>query len=227
MGSPRPPDTQLHGRQLRLARTVWLALALPTIGLYLAGVPVYFAYLVTSCPAAACTNDQLSPDTLRTLHTLGLSVGFYAAYTVALTGAFLGLLLIPLSIGAAILRARLWDIDLLINRTLVYGALTACVIGLYVLIVGALSTLFQASSNLLIPLGATGLVAVLFQSLRDRMQRGVNQLMYGEAPAPAVDRRLGRGERQERRPDRNQPAADAGEQHVCQPDRKPYGAAGR
>jgi hypothetical protein len=76
--------TWLRGRTLLLARTAWLAVALPTIGLFLAGVPVYFAYLLTPCPVAACTNGQLALDTLRTLHTLGLSVGFFAAYTVAL-----------------------------------------------------------------------------------------------------------------------------------------------
>jgi hypothetical protein len=82
-GLATPPATTLRGRQLRLARIAWLALALLTIGLYLAGVPVYFASLLTPCPDAACTNGQLTPATLRALQALGLSVGFYAAYTVA------------------------------------------------------------------------------------------------------------------------------------------------
>ncbi|MFL5805929.1 MAG: hypothetical protein ACJ8CR_29855 [Roseiflexaceae bacterium] len=79
-----PPVTTLRGRRLRLARTAWLVVALPTIGLYLVGVPVYFAYLLTPCPDTTCMNGQLAPDALRALHALGLSVGFYAAYTVAL-----------------------------------------------------------------------------------------------------------------------------------------------
>jgi hypothetical protein len=45
---------------------------------------------------------------------------------------------IPISIGIAIPRYRLYDIDLLINRTLVYGALSTCVVGIYVLVVGYL-----------------------------------------------------------------------------------------
>jgi hypothetical protein len=80
--APTPPS--LRGRQLRLAQAAWLAVALPTIGLYLTGVHVYFASLLAPCPDAACTNGQLTPDNLHALQALGLSVGFYAAYTVAL-----------------------------------------------------------------------------------------------------------------------------------------------
>ncbi len=110
----------------------------------------------------------------------------------AMTIMTLSMLLIPLSIGAAILRHRLFDIDLIINRTLVYGALTACVIGIYVLVVGYLGVLFRVQDNLLVALSATGLVAVIFAPLRDRLQRAVNRLMYGERDDPyAVLSRLG------------------------------------
>ncbi|HEU5101245.1 MAG TPA: GAF domain-containing sensor histidine kinase, partial [Roseiflexaceae bacterium] len=105
---------------------------------------------------------------------------------------YVGFLMVPLSIGMAILRARLWDIDLIINRTLVYGALTASVVGLYVLVVGYLSTLLQTSGNLFVSLVATGVVALLFQPLRNRLQRGVNRLIYGERDDPyAALARLG------------------------------------
>jgi signal transduction histidine kinase len=101
-------------------------------------------------------------------------------------------LLVPISIGIAILRYRLWDIDVLINRTLVYGTLTACVVALYVLVVGSLGTLLQAQGNFIVSLLATGLVAILFQPLRERLQRVVNRLMYGERDDPyAVLSRLG------------------------------------
>ena len=91
-----------------------------------------------------------------------------------------------IAIAFAIFKYRLYDIDLLINRTLVYGALTACVIGVYVLVVGMLGTLFQAQGNLVIALLATGLVALLFQPLRERLQRGVNRLIYGERDDPVA-----------------------------------------
>jgi len=91
-----------------------------------------------------------------------------------------------LTIAIAILRYRLWDIDILINRTLVYGSLTFIVIGIYVIIVGGLGTAIQGNGNLLISILATGLVAVLVQPLRDRLQRGVNRLMYGERDDPVT-----------------------------------------
>jgi len=94
------------------------------------------------------------------------------------------LVFIPLAIGIAILRYRLWDIDLIINRTLVYGTLTVSVIGLYVLVVVVLGSLIQARGNLLLSLLTTGLIAMLFQPSRDRLQRAVNRLMYGERDDP-------------------------------------------
>jgi two-component system, NarL family, sensor kinase len=93
---------------------------------------------------------------------------------------------IPMSIGIAILRYRLWDIDFIINRTLVYGALTIGIVALYIFLVGALSLVSQTSGNLLISLLATGMIAFLFQPLRERLQRGVNHLIYGERDEPYV-----------------------------------------
>ncbi|HEX6710815.1 MAG TPA: GAF domain-containing sensor histidine kinase [Rubrobacter sp.] len=109
-----------------------------------------------------------------------------------LTATNVALLLIPLSIGVAILRYRLWDVDVVINRTLVYGALTASVAGIYVLIVGSLGALLEARGSLAVSLPAAGVVAILFAPLRQRLQRGVNRLMYGERDEPyGVLSRLG------------------------------------
>ncbi len=94
------------------------------------------------------------------------------------------LLIIPGTIGFAVLRYRLWDIDLIINRTLVYGLLTVSVLGLYILVVVGLGTVFSALGNLFLSLLATGLVAVLFQPLRLQLQRAVNHLMFGERDEP-------------------------------------------
>ena len=101
-------------------------------------------------------------------------------------------LFIPLSIAIAMFRFRLWDIDPIVNRTLVYATLTALVIGIYVFIVSYLSVLFRTDANFIISFVATGVVAVIFQPLRERLQHGVNRLMYGERDEPAaVISRLG------------------------------------
>jgi len=105
-----------------------------------------------------------------------------------------GLLGIPVAVDIAILRHHLYDIHRIINRTLVYGILTAAVVGSYALVVGASGVLLQSSAevNLLLPVAVTGLIAVLFTPVRNRLQLAVDRLMYGERDDPyAVLSRLG------------------------------------
>ncbi len=103
------------------------------------------------------------------------------------------IMLLPVAMAVAIFRHRLWDIDIIISRALVYGALSICVVAIYVIAVGWLGTVFRTGGNLAFSLVATGVVAILFQPLRERIQRGVNRLLYGERDEPyAVISRLGR-----------------------------------
>ncbi len=111
------------------------------------------------------------------------------AYDINLIVVFLGF---PLMIGIAIFKYRLYDIDILINRTLVYGGLSLGIIAVYGLVVGVTGMLFQSRGNFLFALLATGLVAILFQPMRERLQRSVNRLMFGERDDPyAVLSKLG------------------------------------
>jgi signal transduction histidine kinase len=120
-------------------------------------------------------------------------IPFWGIYDYILNVAVFALLVVPVFTYIAIVRYHLYDIDVVINRTLVYGALTACIVGIYVLAVVALGALFQVQGNIAVSLSATGLVAVLFQPLRSRLQRSVNRLMYGERDDPyAVISRLSR-----------------------------------
>jgi hypothetical protein len=87
---------------------------------------------------------------------------------------------IPVAVGVAILQYRLYDIDVLINRTLVYGALTATLVGIYfgsvVLLQYAFRT-FTGDSQLFI-VASTLLIAALFNPLRQRIQSLVDRRFY-------------------------------------------------
>ena len=94
-----------------------------------------------------------------------------------------GLLLIPLTLGIAILRYRLWDIDILINRTLVYGTLTGLLALVYFGLVVVLQALFkqvtgQVGASPLVIVISTLAIAALFQPLRHRIQKIIDRRFY-------------------------------------------------
>jgi signal transduction histidine kinase len=108
---------------------------------------------------------------------VGGFVGGLWSEDVANALILLGLIALPVAVGIAILRHGLYDIDLLIGRTLVYGGLTAAVVVVYVALVGGLSALFHRSAGFWLPLLATGVAALLVQPLRAELQRRVNRLL--------------------------------------------------
>ena len=98
------------------------------------------------------------------------------------TGTVIGaMLLIPLSFGVAILRHHLWDIDVVINRALVYTLLTGLLVGVYVGSVVVLQRLLQPltgqDSDLAIII-STLVIAALFQPVRRRVQAGIDRHFY-------------------------------------------------
>lgn len=93
-------------------------------------------------------------------------------------------LLVPVSIAIAVLRHRLFDIDIVINRSLVYGGLTAAVVLVYVSTAAVLGSLLRAEGAFAASLLATGVAALAALPVRDRLQRAVNRLMYGDRDEP-------------------------------------------
>ncbi len=95
----------------------------------------------------------------------------------------LAIMLLPLSIGISILRNQLYDIDRLINRTLVYGSLTSILALIYFGCVVLLQNLVngltgQAGQSPLIIVGSTLAIAALFQPLRRRIQAIIDRRFY-------------------------------------------------
>jgi hypothetical protein len=97
------------------------------------------------------------------------------------TAFFVLMLLIPISIAVAVLRYRLYDIDILINRTLVYGTLSATLIALYFVGIVVLQRLFvvlTGQQSTLAVVASTLLIAALFNPLRRRIQSFIDRRFY-------------------------------------------------
>jgi signal transduction histidine kinase len=110
--------------------------------------------------------------------------------------------MLPVAIGVAVLRYRLYEIDILLNRAVLYGSLSAVVAAVYLAVVAVARWLFGVERSLAVQVLATVLAAAALWPLRDRVQRGVDRLFYGDRGAPyEALTRLGR---------RVEEAADAG-----------------
>ena len=128
------------------------------------------------------------------LATLAVSLGSLAApqasfvtddalLVVNILGFAVGL---PIAIGIAVLKYRLYDIDIIISRTLVYGSLAVFITAVYVGIAVGIGTLIGSGGkpNLALSILATAIVAIGFQPVRERLQRIANRLVYGKRATP-------------------------------------------
>ena len=91
------------------------------------------------------------------------------------------LMLIPISIGIAILQYRLYDIDVVLRKTVVVGVLAVFIGLVYVAVVVGLGSFADSPA---LRIGATALVAIAFQPMRDRANRWANRLVYGARATP-------------------------------------------
>jgi signal transduction histidine kinase len=95
-------------------------------------------------------------------------------------------LALPATIGVAILKYRLYDIDIVINRAVVFGGLAAFITVVYVAIVVGFGALVGTSGkpNLALSILATAIVAIAFQPVRERVERFADRLVYGKRATP-------------------------------------------
>lgn len=154
--------------QLERQQTKWVVFGLLWFMLF--SVPLLAIPLASSQPL-------ISPP--KTPATLTFQIGYLSVF-------YGNAIFMLIAIAFAILRYRLWDIDIIINRTLVYGILTALVLGIYVAVVGGLGALLNATDNQVFALIATSIVAFSFQGLHQRVQRTVNRMMFGQRDEPQV-----------------------------------------
>jgi signal transduction histidine kinase len=91
---------------------------------------------------------------------------------------------LPIAIGFAVLRYRLYDIDLILNKALVYGGLAVVITAVYVLIVIGFGAIVGNSRQFLLSIVTTALIALAFQPLRQRAQRLANRVVYGQRATP-------------------------------------------
>jgi len=114
-------------------------------------------------------------------NTLYPAVGLTWVWWVGLILTAIGVVSSPVAMGVAIFRYRLYEIDIIINRTLVYGSLTAMLVALYFVVIVVLQSLFVVligEKSTLAVVGSTLIIAALFTPFRRRIQSVVDRRFY-------------------------------------------------
>jgi hypothetical protein len=126
-------DTDLHGRWLLGARIVWVIVVLPTLGLFVASIPSYFAYLhILSATPTTDLGAQLARQDVQQIQMVGLSIDFYAWYSVILTSIFV----IVYSLVGLVLFLRKSE-----NRMALFASFTLVVFSIQAINLNAVQTL--------------------------------------------------------------------------------------
>jgi signal transduction histidine kinase len=93
-------------------------------------------------------------------------------------------IVLPLAIAVAVLRHQLFDIEVVVGRTVVYGLLTAALVLVYATVLAVAGATLPAGGEGIAPVLAVALVAVAFAPLRDWLQRQVRRRLYGDRAQP-------------------------------------------
>jgi signal transduction histidine kinase len=131
--------------------------------------------------------------TVGILYAFALVLSFNSTWTSSSTPGWLVVLqtlavgsfgLIPIAIGISVLRYHLFDIDLVINRALLFGAMAIFITAVYVAIVIGAGALVGRQASPVLSAAAAGVVALAFQPARRRAQRLADRLVYGQRATP-------------------------------------------
>lgn len=120
------------------------------------------------------------------LMTFQLAAGGESQNPLVYLGFSLAVVPIPVAMGVAIVRHRLFDIDVVVSRSLVYAGLAGFITAVYIGVVVGVGQLVGAGDepSLLFQVAATAFVAVLFQPVRRALQRWANRLIFGQRSTP-------------------------------------------
>ncbi|HEY6650694.1 MAG TPA: hypothetical protein VI364_00180, partial [Actinomycetota bacterium] len=113
---------------------------------------------------------------------VAFSVGFFFDSAVVSAIVSISLVFLYVAIGIAMLKHNLYEIDLIINKTITYGAIAAFITAIYVIVVVVIGAFIGVTEG--VSLIATAVVAVAFQPIRRRAQQIANRLVYGERATP-------------------------------------------
>jgi signal transduction histidine kinase len=138
----------------------WLVSAATIVGV------LYAVALILSIPFQWTTED--TPPPLFVLQTL----------------AILAFVLIPVAIGVSVLRYRLLDIDVVINRALLYGALAIFITLVYAAVVVGIGAFVGSKASPFLSAAAAAIVAIAFQPARRRLQHLADRMVYGKRATP-------------------------------------------
>jgi hypothetical protein len=178
-GARNPVGIEGAGRLLEGTTTVGTALALVALLLAVVSMIVRFRRSI-----------GVERQQLKWIVYAGAVAAGGFALTLFLSGplanavfalAFLAFIGVPVAAGVAILRYRLYEIDTLINRTLVYGSLTATLIGMYfggIVVLQRLFVILTGEKSTLAVVASTLAIAALFNPLRRRLQGFVDRRFY-------------------------------------------------
>jgi signal transduction histidine kinase len=173
------------------------------LGIAAALSPLFFLLipvLLVSSGAAAVLRfrrgDGVTRQQMKWLALAALVLVFIAAWLVVTLGAVatppgtpaivmsVGVAFVPVSAAIAIVRHGLYDIDLVLSRTIVFVTLAAFITVLYAVTVVGAGSLIGDRTNLALTIGTTALVAMLFEPVRARVQHWANRAVYGRRATP-------------------------------------------
>ncbi len=134
----------------------------------------WFTYVVLGTVAVSVIGAVIATQNVP----LGNSIGNLQGYGFGIV--------LPATIGIAIIKDGLYDLDVFISRTIVYGSLGVFITAVYVGMAVGIGTLVGSGGrpNLALSILATAIVAIGFQPVRERVQKVANRLVYGQRASP-------------------------------------------